>query len=86
VRGNPRAANTRARDALATFADNSRHSSPWAAELYRAARQRGKRHPQAVRVLMRAWTRVAWTCWHAHTPYDVSRHGAEHRLAKQNAA
>ncbi len=80
------AANTRARDAFATFADNSRHSSPWAAELYRAARKRGKRHPQAVRVLMRAWIRVAWACWHTDTPYNVNHHGAEQRLAKQNAA
>jgi hypothetical protein len=28
------AANTRARDALAIFADNSRHASRWAATLY----------------------------------------------------
>jgi len=62
------AANTRTRDALATFADNSRHASPWAAGLYRQARQRGKRHPQAVRILMRAWLRVVWACWHANTP------------------
>jgi len=49
------AANTRARNALGTFADNSRHASRWAARLYRQARQRGKRHPQAIRILMRAW-------------------------------
>jgi hypothetical protein len=77
------AANTRARDALATFADNSRHSSPWAAKLYADARRRGKRHPQAVRVLMRAWLRVAWACWHTNTPYTITRHGAEQRLAQQ---
>jgi hypothetical protein len=40
------AANTRARNALGTFADNSRHASPWAAHLYRQARRRGKRHPR----------------------------------------
>jgi transposase len=78
------AANTRARDALATFADNSRHASPWAAELYRQARRRGKRHPQAVRVLMRAWLRVMWACWQANTPYVVNHHGAERRLADQS--
>lgn len=75
------AANKRARDALSTFADNSRHSSPWAAELYRAARQRGKRHPQAIRTLMRAWLRVMWACWHTGAVYDPSLHGAERRLA-----
>jgi transposase len=77
------AANTRARDALATFADNSRHSSPWAAALYRQARRRGKRHPQAVRILMRAWLRVMWACWHADSAYVVNHHGAERRLADQ---
>jgi transposase len=39
------AANTRVRDALQIFADNSRHASPWAARLYTEARSRGKRHP-----------------------------------------
>ena len=75
------AANARARDALSTFADNSRHASPWAAQLYREARARGKRHPGAIRVLMRAWTRVIWACWHSGIPYDPARHGAEVRLA-----
>ena len=32
------------------------------------ARARGKRHPQAVRVLGRAWLRVIWACWHTNTP------------------
>jgi transposase len=75
------AANTKARDALGIFADNSRHASPWAARLYRDARARGKRHPGAIRVLMRAWTRVIWACWHSGMPYDPVRHGAERRLA-----
>ena len=39
------AANTKARQALTTFASNSRHSSPWAAKLYADARHRGKHHP-----------------------------------------
>lgn len=78
--------NTKARKALATFADNSRHQSAWAADLYHKARARGKRHPQAVRILMRAWLRVIWACWHTNTPYNPHQHGAEQRLAKQNAA
>ena len=45
------AANTQARNALHTFASNSRHSSPWAAKLYADARRRGKHHPHAVRIL-----------------------------------
>ena len=74
------------RDALATFADNSRHASPWAATLYWQARGRGKRHPQAARILMRAWLRVMWACWHANTPYQINHHGAEQRLNDQSTA
>jgi transposase len=75
------AANHRARQALHVFADNARHGSPWAAKLYADARARGKRHPQAVRVLGRAWLRVIWACWHTNTPYDPAKHRAEQRLA-----
>lgn len=74
------AVNTKARQALSTFADNSRHASPWAAQLYADARRRGKRHPHAIRILMRAWTRVIWACWHTDTVYDPTNHGAERRL------
>lgn len=74
------AANTRARKALSTFADNSRHQSTWAATLYNNARARGKRHPHAIRILMRAWMRVIWACWHTNTPYEPTRHGAQRRL------
>jgi transposase len=75
------AANRRTRQALHVFADNARHGSPWAAALYGNARARGKRHPQAVRVLGRAWLRVIWACWHTNTPYDPVKHRAEQRLA-----
>ncbi len=75
------AVNARARQALSIFADNSRHASPWAANLYAAARARGKRHPHAIRILMRAWVRVMWACWHTGTPYDPALHGGERRLA-----
>lgn len=74
------AVNTRARDALGIFADNSRHGSTWAATAYGDARRRGKRHSHAVRILMRSWVRVMWVCWHSETPYDPSLHGAERRL------
>lgn len=74
------AVNTRARKALFTFADNSRHASPWAAKLYNDARARGKRHPHAIRILMRAWMRVIWACWHTNTAYDPILHSAERRL------
>ncbi|HZD69414.1 MAG TPA: transposase [Actinomycetes bacterium] len=74
-------ANRRARQALHIFADNSRHSSPWAAKLYADARTPGKHHPQAVRILGRAWLRVIWVCWHTNTVYNPAKHRAEQRLA-----
>jgi hypothetical protein len=79
------AVNTKARQALFIFADNSRHASPWAAKLYADARRRGKRHPHAIRILMRAWLRVMWACWHNGTAYDPVNHGAERRLAAQQS-
>lgn len=75
------ACNKRLRQALTTFADNSRHASPWAATIYAAARQRGCDHPHAIRVLARAWVRVLWRCWQDRRPYDVTLHRAAQRLA-----
>jgi len=69
------ACNKRLRQALTTWADNSRHAHPWAAAVYRAARARGCDHPHAVRILARAWVRVLWRCWQARTLYDPAKHG-----------
>ncbi len=71
------AANKPARVAITGFADNSRHSSAWAAHRYKQARDRGARHPHAVRIIARGWLRVIWTCWHTDTAYDPSRHRGE---------
>lgn len=57
-------ANRHARQALTVFADNSRHADPWAARIYAAARDRGHRHPHAIRILARGWVRIIWQCWH----------------------
>lgn len=75
------ACNKRLRQALTTFADNSRHASPWAAAIYAAARARGCRHPHAIRILARAWVRVLWRCWQNRHPYDVALHRGAHRFA-----
>lgn len=75
------ACNTRFRVAVTTFADNSRHASPWAADVYRRAMARGCDHPHAVRVLARAWVRVIYRCWVDGKPYDVTMHGGANRLA-----
>jgi transposase len=77
------ACNKRFRAAMATFADNSRHQSAWAADIYRRARNRGCDHPHAIRILARAWIRVIWRCWQDGAAYDPSRHGAAARFAAQ---
>jgi transposase len=80
------ACNKRFRKAMTTFADNSRHASPWAAKIYNDARAAGKDHPHAVRILARAWIRVIWRCWLDGVPYDPAKHRAAATLANQNAA
>jgi transposase len=76
------ACNKRFRQAIVTFADNSRHDSPWAAQVYADARARGHDHPHAIRVLARAWIRVIWRCWIDRLPYDPGRHGNAARMLK----
>ena len=77
------ACNKRFRVAITTFADNSRHASPWAAKIYNDARATGKDHPHAIRILARAWIRVIWRCWLDGVPYDPALHGAAAALTKQ---
>jgi transposase len=74
------ACNTRFRNAMTRFADNSRHGSPWAADIYGRAIERGMDHPHAVRVLARAWIRVIYRCWRDRAAYDPARHRGAHRL------
>ena len=76
------ACNKRLRQAICTFADNSRHGSPWAAKVYADALARGHDHPHAVRVLARAWIRVIWRCWTDQVPYDPAQHGAAQKLTE----
>jgi transposase len=75
------ACNHRLRRALTCLADNSRHASDWAANIYAKARARGCDHTHAVRVLARAWIRVLWRAWINHQPYDPERHRGALRLA-----
>jgi len=79
------ACNKRFRKAMTTFADNSRHASPWAAKIYNDARAAGKDHPHATRILARAWIRVIYRCWIDGIPYDPARHTAAAALARQSA-
>lgn len=68
------ACNHRLRAALTCLADNSRHASAWAAQIYDKARARGCDHPHAVRILARAWVRVIWRAWQDRQPYNAQRH------------
>lgn len=80
------ACNTRFRVAVTTFADNSRHASPWAANIYAGAIARGHDHQHAIRILARAWARVIYRCWIDGIPYDPERHGNAAKLSKSIAA
>ena len=80
------AVNSQLRDALCDFASDTRHASPWAADIYHAARSRGKDHPHAVRITARAWTGIIWRCWQEGTAYDPSKHNALQRIVHQQAA
>jgi len=73
------ACNMRLRSALTTLADTTRHTMPWARALYQRARDRGKEHAHAIRILARAWCRVLWHCWQQRVAYDP----AKHRAARQ---
>jgi transposase len=70
----------RLRAAIATLADTSRHTNPWAADIYARARARGCSHPHAIRILGRAWCGVIWRIWHDHTTYDLTQHRALQQL------
>lgn len=68
------ACNHRLRAAVTCFADNSRHASAWAADVYKRARARGCDHPHAVRILARAWIRVLWRAWINRSTYNPEAH------------
>ena len=80
------ACNHRLRAAITCFADNSRHTSQWAADIYKRARGRGCDHPHAVRILARAWIRVLWRAWVDGKPYDQTLHNAALTLNQPLAA
>lgn len=75
------ACNHRLRQAIVCFADNSRHASAWAADIYARAKARGCRHQHATRILARAWIRVLWRAWQNHTAYDPQLHAGAAKIA-----
>lgn len=79
------ASNTRLRNAICSFAGDSRNANEWAAHRYRQLRADGKRHPHAERILARTWTQIIWRCWQENRPYDPARHGALRKLQEAAA-
>ena len=75
------ACNKNLRLAITCFADNSRHASAWAAAIYRKARNRGCKHPHAVRILARAWVRILWRAWQDGTTYNPKHHRGARKIA-----
>ncbi len=74
------ACDRRLRGAVQNHADATRRYNPWACSVYTKARERGLRHPHAIRILGRAWVRVIWRCWQDGVPYDPSLHGSLRRM------
>ena len=72
------------RDAVCDFAGDSRRTNPWAADLYEQARNRGKTHNHAVRILARVWLGVIFKCWTTNTAYDPAQHRALQTLLNQD--
>jgi transposase len=68
------------RGAVMDFAGDSHHANAWAADRYWKARDRGKDHSHATRILARAWLLVIWRCWQDHQPYDPTQHRAYQAL------
>jgi transposase len=68
------ACNHQLRRAITTWAGNSRHGCAWAKAIYAKARDRGCRHPHAVRILARAWVRVLWRIWTDKALYQPAQH------------
>jgi transposase len=75
------ACNHRLRKAITCFADNSRHQSTWAADIYDRAKARGCTHQHATRILARAWLRILWRAWQNHAPYDPDIHIGAFKIA-----
>jgi transposase len=75
------ACNKNLRLAVTRFADNSRHASAWAADIYAKAKARGCKHPHAIRILARAWVRVLWRAWKDGNTYDPSQHASAVKIA-----
>jgi transposase len=69
-----RACNKHLRYALHQWADKSRAQCVWAQAYYQRKREQGQSHAAALRCLGQRWTKILWTMWQHHTPYDEALH------------
>ena len=74
------ACNKRLRQAMTTFANNSRRASPWAAEVYRRAIARGCDHPHRRADPRPRMDTSDLAVLADRTPYDPALHRAARRL------
>jgi transposase len=74
------------REAVTDFAADSRHANPWAAHLYRRARDRKHDHAHATRIQARAWLHVIWHCWQTNQAYEPTQHRALQTLLEVQKA
>ena len=79
------ACNKRFRNAITTFADNSRHASPWAAQVYTDARARGHDHPTPSASWPAPGSASSGAAGHDRLPYDPTRHGNRRSNSPANA-
>lgn len=68
------ACNKRFRQAITTFADNSRHEKPLGRPRLHPSPLPRTRPPHAIRIPARAWVRVIYRCWSTGQPYDPDLH------------
>jgi len=68
------ACNKHLRHAIHLFADQSRQQCPWASAYYKALRERGQTHAQALRCLGQRWLKIIWKMWQTGKAYDPELH------------
>ena len=62
------------RHAVHLWANLSRPRCAWAEVYYRAKREQGKSHAQALRCLGQRWLKILWKMLQTSTPYDAELH------------
>ncbi|MCK4326628.1 IS110 family transposase [bacterium] len=62
------------RDAMQLFTFCSTQQCQWAHTYYLSQKQRGKRHPQAIRALANKWLKIIYIMWKNQQPYNEQFH------------